>query len=165
MQPFRQSIFEYPASSRRCVTNFQFYCPDWSSRTFENSRTLPAGPDQYWTPKLVAVKPSSLLSHLCYQAIETSYASCHAHIRHKTNALTQWVIKIQNKYTKLGFCHLGKLKTISNVGIYILSLRLYFIKSPVWQGKSPVTGHEPDRKKCLVCEPNLMFVTHLSRLA
>ena len=61
------------------------------------------------------------------------------------------------------FCHLGKLKTISNVGIYILSLRLNFtfIKSPVWQGKSPVTGHEPDSKKCLVCEPDLMFVTHL----
>ena len=61
------------------------------------------------------------------------------------------------------FCHLGKLKTMSNVGIYIHSLQLNFtfIKSPVWQGKSPVTGHERDSKKCLVCKPDLMFVTHL----
>ena len=74
--------------------------------------------------------------------------------------------KYKTSTQKLGFCHLGKLKTISNVGIYILSLRLNFtfIKSPVWQGKSPVTGHEPDSKKCLVCEPDLMFVTHLHRL-
>ena len=38
-----------------------------------------------------------------------------------------------------------------------------FIKSPVWQVKSPQTGHEPDSKKCLVCEPDLMFVTHLAQ--
>ena len=52
--------------------------------------------------------------------------------------------KYKTSTQKLGFCHLGKLKAISNVGIYILSLRLTFtfIKSPVWQGKSPVTGHE-----------------------
>ena len=64
------------------------------------------------------------------------------------------------------FCHLGNLKTISDVGTYILSLQLIFtsIKSPVWQRKSPVTGHEPDSKKCLVCEPDLMFVTHLAKL-
>ena len=74
--------------STRCVTNFQSYCPDGSSRTFENSRTRPAGPDQYRTPKVVAVKISSLLSHLCYQAIEASYTSCHMPVRHKTNALT-----------------------------------------------------------------------------
>ena len=57
-----------------------------------------------------------------------------------------------------------KPKTISNVGINILSLHVTFtfIKSPVWQGKSPVTGHEPDNKKCLVCKPDLMFVTHLA---
>ena len=36
-----------------------------------------------------------------------------------------------------------------------------FIKSPVWHGKSPVTGHEPDSKNYLVCEPDLVFVTHL----
>ena len=54
-----------------------------------------------------------------------------------------------------------------NVGINILSLQLTFtfVKSPVWQGKSPATGHVPDSKKCLVCEPNLMFVTHLFKLA
>ena len=63
------------------------------------------------------------------------------------------------------FCHLGNLKTISDVGTNILSLQLIFtsIKSPVWQRKSPVTGHEPDSKKCLICEPDLMFVTHLQQ--
>ena len=35
------------------------------------------------------------------------------------------------------------------------------MKSPVWQGKSPATGHKSDSKKCLVCQSDLMFVTHL----
>ena len=56
------------------------------------------------------------------------------------------------------------MKTLSNEGIYSqpsTNLQIYK-KSVVWQGKSPATGHEPDSKKCLVCEPNLMFVTHLT---
>ena len=46
--------------------------------------------------------------------------------------------------------------------IFGIQLNFRFIKSPVWHRKSPVTGHEPDSKKCLVCEPDLMFVTHLT---
>ena len=72
----------------RCVTNFKSYCPDGSGRTVEDSQTRPAGPDQYRTPKVVTVKPSLLLSHLCYQAVETLYASCHGPIRYITNALS-----------------------------------------------------------------------------
>ena len=53
----------------RCVTNFQSYCPDGSSRTLTISRTCPAGPDQYRTPKMFAVTLSSLFPYLCYKLL------------------------------------------------------------------------------------------------
>ena len=100
---------------------------------------------------------------MCHQAIETSYASCHAPITQNKYSILMSHQNTKQVRKNWVFCHLGKLKTISNVGMYILSLQLNFtcMKSPVWQGKSPVTGHEPDSKKCLVCKPDLMFVTHL----
>ena len=137
----------------RCVTNFLSCCPDGSCRT----GPIPDTKSGCNEAKVVVV--TSVLSSYCSFKCEMSYA-------YKSQNKCSILRSHQNTkqiHKNCVFCHLEKLKKILNVGICILNLQLTFtfIKSPVWQGKSPATGHEPDNKKCLICQPDLMFVTHL----